>query len=151
MSGASGRLADLLFVDDDLDDARFLLRGFEALSQRVRLRCAASVDEALAQLGPQARPPDILLLDIRLPGRGGFELLDIVRGGREPLRCTPVIMLSVSNDPHDIRRAYCNGANAYIRKPADLGGYVKLAHCLTDFWLGAATLVHPCGDGLDRF
>lgn len=146
MKGPCGRAAELLFVDDDPEDAEFLRLGFSSLSGRVKLRSAGSVDEALGQLQGGGRPPDMLLLDVLLPGRGGFELLDVLRKGPEPLCCVPAIMLSSSSDPDDVRRAYCGGANGFIRKPADPAGYAKLARCLTEFWLDLATLAGRHGE-----
>ena len=51
-----------------------------------------------------------------------------------------VRILLVEDSPEDVLRSYQNHANAYIRKPIDLGRFVEIARAIDDFWLGIVTL-----------
>jgi CheY-like chemotaxis protein len=67
--------------------------------------------------------PNVLLLDIKLPRRSGFEVLEWVRRQKSNLRRLPVVMLTSSRHSADINRAYDLGANSYLAKPEpDLHG-----------------------------
>lgn len=76
----------------------------------------------------------VLLLDLKMPRVDGFEVLSRLKRA-ERLRCNPVIVLSSSQEPVDIRRAYELGANAYLEKPRDLAGYRRMVHCIREFWV----------------
>lgn len=73
----------------------------------------------LALQRARAAPPDLLLLDIELPGFDGFELLRRLRDD-ERLRAIPAIAVSASAMPADIERALQAGFAAYLTKPLDL-------------------------------
>jgi CheY-like chemotaxis protein len=78
--------------------------------------------------------PGLVLLDLNLPYWSGFEVLEWIR--RQPqLRRVPVVILSSSNRPDDIARAYDAGANGYLVKPNALGELTSLVLALRDFWL----------------
>lgn len=86
-----------------------------------------------------ALPPDLILLDINLPKKTGFDVLKYIRGN-DDLQHIPVIILTTSGNDRDVNRAYCNYANAYIMKPVEADDYVAKIKALTDFWLHAAEL-----------
>jgi len=139
------RFFEILAVDDDPADATFLREAFQASKQPVRLVTASSVDAGLALLADRGRVrlPDMVLLDLRMPVRDGFEFLKAVRESPPPLACLPILVLSTSASPDDRLKAYCAHANCYIQKPTDFEGYVRLAHCIGEFWLNVATLLEP--------
>lgn len=133
----------LLLVEDDPGD--------ELLIQTALRECAARVDvtvvpdgvEALAYLRRQgdyadAAPPDLVLLDLKLPRKGGMEVLAEMKND-PALRRTPVVILTTSFAPEDIARAYDLQASAYLTKPEDLHEYQRLMAALSDFWLGVMT------------
>ena len=66
----------------------------------------------------------LLLLDIRLPGKDGIEVLRMIKEDAE-LRKMPVIMLTTSSDPTDIDRCYELGCSAYIKKPRDYTDFME--------------------------
>lgn len=61
--------------------------------------------------------PDMILLDINLPGKDGLTLLKEIRQN-DLWRDVPVVMFSVAHDPYTIKQAYELGANFYLHKPA---------------------------------
>lgn len=115
----------ILMVDDEplnlrLLEARLGQLGFKPLP-------ATSGAEALALL--QREPVSAVLLDVRMPGMDGFEVLSTLRG-TEALSTLPVLMLSADADPATIERCYELGADDYLIKPyhtADLKVRLTLA------------------------
>ena len=145
MPSSSGRALEILSVDDDPADAMFLTEGFKASEHRVRLLTASSVDQGLGILTDpgRVRLPDLVLLDLRMPMRDGFEFLAAVRESPPPLRYLPIIVLSTSAAPDDFLKAYRLGANCYIQKPRDFEGYLRITHCIGVFWLNVVALQEP--------
>lgn len=78
--------------------------------------------------------PDLLLLDLKLPGYNGFEVLAWVRShpGLTSLR---IAVLTSSNQMSDVNNAYRLGANSFLVKPHDFDGLVHLAKLIQEFWL----------------
>ncbi|MBX0296147.1 response regulator [Haloarcula nitratireducens] len=82
-----------------------------------------------------AAMPDLLLLDLDIPGEGGMALLEELKASSEPCRRVPILVLSSEDDQETIDRAYDLGANAYLTKPVDYEAYVALVAEVRDFWL----------------
>jgi len=112
----------LLLVDDDGDDVAIALRALRRLELPVEVRTARNGREALAVLhadgdwsAGEPLHPRVIFLDVKMPLLDGFEVLRALR--RFPhTRAVPVVMLSTSSQPGDIRRAYELGANSYLVK-----------------------------------
>ena len=83
--------------------------------------------------------PDLILLDLNLPGTDGREVLEEIK--KDPkLKTIPVIVLTTSSDDKDIEKCYQAGANSYIQKPVDLQGFFEAIQRLKDFWFEVAIL-----------
>jgi len=78
--------------------------------------------------------PKLLLLDLKMPRMDGFEVLSAVRQ-RLGFTRLPVIVLTHSDNPADVRRAYELGATSYFRKPDSLEGLDEMIHVLHAYWL----------------
>lgn len=78
--------------------------------------------------------PKLLLLDLRMPRMDGFEVLSAIRQ-RLGFTQLPVIVLTHSDNPADVRRAYELGATSYFRKPDSLEGLDEMIHVLHAYWL----------------
>ena len=85
--------------------------------------------DALYQAG--ADLPDIIILDINMPFKNGFECLAEIRSGDGPFNDIKVIMFSTSRSPENISRSYELGADFYAIKPATYGEYKKLIQSVT--------------------
>jgi signal transduction histidine kinase/CheY-like chemotaxis protein len=107
---------DVLYIEDNLSNLEVMV-AFLAPHAHVRLRTATSGDAGLAMAGE--RPPDIILLDIHLPGMDGYEVLQRLRADAA-LRSIPVIALSADAMPHDMQRGLDAGFDRYLAKPVDL-------------------------------
>ena len=78
--------------------------------------------------------PKLLLLDLRMPRLDGFEVFSAIRT-RLGFTQLPVIVLTQSDNPADVRRAYELGATSYFRKPDSLEGLDEMIHVLHAYWL----------------
>ncbi len=87
----------------------------------------------------QAPRPGIILLDLNLPGTDGREVLETIQRERH-LRKIPVIVLTTSSDERDIESCYATGANSYVAKPVDLGGFMQAIQRLKDYWFEVVIL-----------
>jgi len=131
----------VLLVDDSINDALLMRTVFERAGFVQPLRFARDGDEAIAYLRGDGLYhdrkkfplPTAVLLDLNMPRKDGFEVIDWIR--QQPtLRRLRVYILSASSRPQDIERAYDLGANSYLVKPGNLDGLMTLAKCLVA-WL----------------
>jgi DNA-binding response OmpR family regulator len=133
----------VLLVEDDPTDFRLIQRAFDKISDGFKMFRLTNGDEVIAYLsgnGPYenrgAHPmPALLLLDIKLPRRSGFEVLQWLRRQTAGLNRLPVIMLTSSRHSADINRAYDMGANSYLVKPDTGAQLEELAAQFQNYWL----------------
>ena len=136
--GAS--LPSLLLIEDNPDDIAQVVRAFEKSELKNPLVCARNYHEAKAFL--EAKPPHserslpaLILLDLKLPGRPGLEVLAWIRG-QKSLGYLPVVVFSGSEDPALIRRSYELGANSFISKDGVQNGTLsERVKGLLSYWL----------------
>ncbi len=83
--------------------------------------------------------PDLILLDLNLPGKDGREVLTEIKAD-ERFKHIPVVILTSSQDEEDILRSYRLHANCYISKPIRFGEFVKVAKSIEEFWFTIVTL-----------
>jgi two-component system, response regulator len=131
---------DILLIEDNAMDIKWTLR---ALGDSVRVCHAKSGHQALQRLS-EARErlsarPRLVLLDITIAAPDGFALLSMIRND-PTLSTLPVVILTQSNDPTDIRRAYQGLVNCYVWKPRDREPFARVVQQIRDFWLSTATL-----------
>ncbi|MGV1037760.1 MAG: response regulator [Candidatus Nanopelagicales bacterium] len=134
----------ILLVEDNAADARKLERTLYALVEHVHVAQVRTGMEALAyvqhrQHYESAPTPELVILDLHLPGIGGLDVLAQLKSD-EATRRIPVLVLSATYDPHDIDRAYDAHANAFIPKPMGMEASTRLVTAIRDFWLGPVTL-----------
>lgn len=131
----------VLLVDDSVNDAQLMRAACERAGFVEPLRFVQGADEAIAYLGgkgayanrQQFPLPTVLLLDLNMPGKAGFDVLEWIR--HQPgLRRLRVYILSASSRAQDIEHAYDLGANSYLVKPGNLDGLMHLAKTLVA-WL----------------
>jgi len=105
----------VLIVDDEADYQVLIAHALRDVAPQADVVTASTSDEAMARLHGTDPAPDLVLLDIRLPGPSGFEVLRQVKADAR-LRYIPVVMLTSSELSTDVQRAYELGANGYISK-----------------------------------
>jgi len=128
---------EILLVEDAEIHVEFARLAFEREGQRAALRIARDGESALDLLDAAGdRPPKLILLDLGLPRMSGFEVLQAVRRhGNEHVRRTPVVVLTTSRAPSDVRRAYDLCANSFVSKPLELDDYCELIGEVRRWWL----------------
>jgi CheY-like chemotaxis protein len=129
----------VLVVEDNGDDRALLARAFRKAGVAVPVRYATDGDEAVAALTESAddptRPrPAVVLLDLKLPRRSGFEVLGWMKA-QPGLRRVPVVILTSSNENVDLQRAYDLGANSYLVKPARPEALLEMVERIDAYWL----------------
>ncbi|NTY02379.1 response regulator [Deinococcus sp. JMULE3] len=128
----------LLIVDDNMADQYLLREAAETSPSPLDLTFAMDGPHALAILKhlTQEAPgeiPHLILLDIHMPGLSGLDVLERLK--TDPQLCAiPVVMLTTSNLPQDISRAFTLRANAYMQKHRDFVAFQDQFHKLVDFW-----------------
>lgn len=143
-STKKSRAAQILLVEDNIDDVELTLEAFEEATVPVQAHVAPDGITALAFLrrepGYDDKPrPDIVLLDLNLPSLSGHEVLHQIR--RDPeLTDLPVVVLTTSEDPRDIQAAYQSHANCYITKPVDFLQFADIIKQIERFWLQLVSL-----------
>lgn len=116
----------LLLIDDDMDEVTLALRAIDRARLPVEVQTRRNGREALEALNlgeePNGEPlqPAVIFLDLRMPQVDGFEVLRKLRRTRHT-RDIPVVVISSSERPEDVRRSYELGANSYLVKRADGG------------------------------
>ncbi len=129
-------------VEDDRNDVFFLQHAFRAAGISHPVRVARDGQEAIDYLSgagnfadrAQHPLPCLILLDLKLPRKDGFEVLAWLRE-QPDLRQLTVIVLTSSVRQLDIDRSYGLGANSFVVKPSQLQERVELAKLINGYWL----------------
>ena len=138
----AGRL--VLLIDDSTDDIRLTEEALRDANPSARLRVVTDGVEAMAFLRREgvhvdAPRPDLVLLDLNLPGMDGREVLAQIKADPS-LQTIPTCILTTSQDAADIAKGYKLQANCYLAKPPQFDQFVTLLRSTCDFWLTRATL-----------
>jgi len=132
----------ILLIEDNSSDIVLTRRALERSHVAHELVVAQDGQEALAYLlgsGEHAGRdltalPDVTLLDLHLPRMSGLDVLRTIRADPRTRRM-PVIMLTSSNEEHDVAASYDLGVNSYIQKPIDSGRFAEAIGQLVAYWL----------------
>src|SRR5579864_3774700 len=131
-----------LLVEDDEDQVNLVRRAFRKANIVNPLQVVRSGQEAMVYLegaGPYSNRdefplPKLVLLDLKMPGIDGFDVLRWIR--RQPgLSSLRVVVLTASNETRDVNLAYELGANSFLVKPVDFGDFVQLTQALQGYWI----------------
>ncbi len=139
-----GRPVEILLVEDNPGDVELVREALAEGAIPNSVNVVGDGVEALAYLRGQglysgAVLPDLMLLDLKLPKKGGLEVLAEMKAD-EILRRIPVIVLSSSDAPDDVLRAYDLQASCYVTKPSDLDEFERVMQTVRDFTLTVVKL-----------
>lgn len=133
-------MIEILLVDDSEADVRLTQEALKEAKVRNRIHVAYDGESALEFLRrPGQRRPDLILLDLNLPGLDGREVLAEIKSDPE-LAVIPVVILTTSRAEEDILRTYRLHANCYITKPVDLNQFIRVVQSIEDFWFSVVRL-----------
>jgi CheY-like chemotaxis protein len=138
MTVAAG-MKTVLYIDDRVDDLFLFQRSCELAQVSFALKLAEGSVAGIRYLDADGRSaegasqprPDFILLDIKMPGMNGFEVLNWIRTHPD-ISKTPVAMYSSSTFDTDVLRGYLGGITFYIPKPQRLEGLTELARGLDE-------------------
>jgi len=131
----------ILLAEDDSNDVLLLERGFERAGLRKNLRIVSDGEQAVQYLSGEGIYADrdkfplpfLLLLDLKMPGLDGFEVLQWIR--KEPtFKRLLIVVLTSSNQQSDVDRAYELGANSYLVKPVGFEEMSNLVQRFEMYW-----------------
>jgi two-component system, chemotaxis family, response regulator Rcp1 len=143
MAGSVHRI-EILQVEDSEVDVLMTKEALRHLHAPAVLHVVENGVEALKFLAragdySQMPRPDLILLDLNLPRKDGWDVLKTVKES-EDFKNIPVIVLTTSADQEDVERAYSLHANCYISKPVDFEKYTEIVRSIETFWLDVVTL-----------
>ena len=132
----------ILLVEDTRDDVLLIRRAFRKAGLNVSVHCVGDGEAAIHYLSGEGAYSDreqhplpvLVLLDLKLPRRSGFEVLAWIR--QQPLlKRLSVVMLTSSDQAPDVNRAYDLGASSYLVKPVEFDALLEMVRALDLYWL----------------
>jgi CheY-like chemotaxis protein len=132
----------ILIAEDNENDVLMLERAFRQAAIDLPLHVVADGEQAIAYLRGDGKfanraeypLPDLLLLDLKMPRKNGFEVLQWLRD-QPTLASLRTVVLTTSNDIWDINRAYGLGANSFLVKPLDFTDFKDTIQAIYNYWL----------------
>ncbi len=145
------KAAEILLVEDNPGDVRL---ADEALHENKLLNRLHVVEDGLKAMDflhrrgayADAPVPDLILLDLNLPGKDGREVLAEIKDDPN-LRVIPVVVLTSSKAETDILRSYDLHANCYISKPVDFDKFIEIVRQVSSFWFQIVRLPSDAAHG----
>jgi len=122
----------IVLVEDDPGDfelIRIALRDGKIRHALVHFDDGKKAVDALARM----EPPALILLDLNLPRMAGKEVLGALRADAKTAR-VPIVVLSSSDLPDDIRECYALGANSFVSKPSGFGDFSAVVASVARYW-----------------
>jgi two-component system, chemotaxis family, response regulator Rcp1 len=147
MNVMNKKVFELLVVDDDSGDVdliREVLNLSDERPYKINLSAVEDGEEALAFLKnedpyQEAPKPDLIILDLNMPRKGGHEVLQEIKAD-ERFKNIPVVILTTSGALEDVDLSYRLGANTYISKAKDFSDFQKSIKTIEEYWLRVARL-----------
>lgn len=139
----------ILLVEDSADDVELTIRAFRNANAMQEIYVARDGAEAVERLlGSATVPPPrylpaVVLLDLKLPGLSGFDVLSRIRSDART-RFLPVVILTSSTETSDLVQGYQLGANSYVRKPVSFRDFLGATQQIAGYWL-TLNVVPPAG------
>lgn len=126
----------ILIIEDNPGDVELTRRALESSKLHNELIVAPDGQTALNLLKAVGTPqdlPDLILLDLNLPGLSGLEILAALKG-QTPWARIPVVILTSSQAEMDIAKSYDLHANCYVTKPLNFEHFIEVVQSIKEFW-----------------
>ncbi len=134
----------ILLIENDPAAAYLTREALKEAGMHESLTSMSDGDEALQYLRTlenfdDPAHPDVIFLDLHLPKSSGLEVLTEIKEN-PAWAVTPVVIVSGSANPNEVREAYELHASCFIRKPGDLGEFLRFMRVCYEFWGSVVTL-----------
>ncbi|MGA2147210.1 MAG: response regulator [Bryobacteraceae bacterium] len=138
------RPAEILLIEDNPGDVELIQEAMQSGRVLNRISVATDGEAALAFLNhatgfENAPRPDLILLDLNIPKKDGFEVLREVRD-HPSLSHVPVVILTSSQADLDVLKSYNLHANCFISKPVEVDEFLSVVRSTGEFWLSIVKL-----------
>jgi CheY-like chemotaxis protein len=133
------RPKEILLVEDSSTDSQMVLRALSNNHRRKTVITSVDGEGAMNYLKKreQGLMPDLILLDLMLPKKDGWEVLSECKS--DPLlRYIPIVIFTTSKLGKEVKRCYDMGANSFVAKPFDLESFQHTMDAIVDYWLGVS-------------
>jgi CheY-like chemotaxis protein len=136
------KTANILLVEDNQMDVELILDAFNEARLANTIQLARDGQEALDYLFGEGKfanrseypLPDLILLDLKMPGIDGHQVLKKIKQ-TDRLKRIPVTVLTSSKDEGDRALSYDNGANSYLVKPVSFDHFIEVVNKIYNYWL----------------
>ena len=143
----------ILIADDSENDVLMLRRAFSQAGVVVPMQAVNDGEEAIAYLKGEGRfanreefpLPDLFLLDLKMPRKNGFDVLEWIRT-QPSLVQMRVVVLTTSEEIRDVNRAYMLGAASFLTKPLDFTEFKDTIQAMYNYWISvnqAPVIIRP--------
>jgi CheY-like chemotaxis protein len=144
MTLGDSRPVQILLVEDNPADARLTQEAISDTEFRYQLHLAEDGEEAMEFLHQEGEfsdvpRPDLILLDLNLPGMDGREVLAEIKSD-DNLGSIPVVVLTTSTAQQDLLYSYGLRANSYVNKPIDRDRFNDMIKSVMEYWINISTL-----------
>jgi CheY-like chemotaxis protein len=124
---------NILLIEDDMIEIMKMKRVMASLDLQHTITEANNGEEALVSLSSAKVLPDLILLDLNMPKMNGIEFLRILKAD-ERLKYIPAVIISTSNNKHDLKECYKIGIAGYIIKPLKYEDYTLKIEKMLSYW-----------------
>ena len=134
----------ILLIEDNPADVALTEEAMTKSKITVNINAVYDGNEAMDYLYKKgefkdAPTPDLILLDLNIPGKNGHEVLNEIKQDKE-LKTIPVAILTSSTAEEDLVKSYKLHANCYITKPVDMSQFIKIVKTVEEFWFSIVSL-----------
>lgn len=136
----------ILIADDDSDDRLFMERALRQSGYTQIIQFVEDGEELMEYLNREGRYseenapwPDLLILDLNMPRKNGFQALGEIKDNAR-LRRLPVVVMTTSSADEDILKTYNLGVNSFVTKPFNFNRLVEMVTALKTYWMDTVKL-----------
>jgi two-component system, chemotaxis family, response regulator Rcp1 len=147
------RPKEILVVEDSVTDTKMVLWALDKNKHGKSVVTLVDGDQAMAYLRKREDgfQPDLILLDLNLPKKDGWQVLAECKAD-PALKGVPIVVFSTSQAETDVKRCYELGANSFISKPFELDEFRRAIALIEHYWLGLSVSMRffPAGEAPGR-
>lgn len=136
----------ILIADDDTDDRLFIDKAFRQSGYTQNIQFVEDGEELMEYLRQNGRYnektapwPNLLILDLNMPRKNGFQALSEIKDDPK-LRRLPVVVMTTSSADEDVLKTYNLGVNSFVTKPFNFNRLVEMVDALKTYWLDTVKL-----------